>query len=77
MFGDFKLTVFAKVFNLLDADNPVNLYTDSGDPYFSFTRLEAERINPILYNNTLDEFYTDASFFSEPRRVELGVSFNF
>jgi hypothetical protein len=77
MLGDFKLTVFAKVFNLLDSDNPVNLNADSGDPYFSFTKLEAEKIKPILYTNTLDEFYTNASYFSEPRRVELGVSFNF
>ncbi len=77
MISDFKITIFAKVFNLLDSENPVNINTDSGDPYFSFTKLEAEKINPVLYNNTLDEFYTNASFFSEPRRVELGVSFNF
>ncbi|MFZ1291890.1 MAG: TonB-dependent receptor [Melioribacteraceae bacterium] len=77
LIDDFKLTIFAKVFNLLDSENPVNINSDSGDPYFSFTKLEAEKINPILYNNTLDEFYTNASFFSEPRRVELGVSFNF
>lgn len=77
MINDFKLTVFAKVFNLLDSKNPVNINTDSGDPYFNFTKLEAEKVNPVLYNNTLDEFYTNASFFSEPRRVELGVSFNF
>jgi hypothetical protein len=77
MIDDFKITIFAKVFNLLDSENPVNINSDSGDPYFSFTKLEAEKINPNLYNNTLDEFYTNASFFSEPRRVELGVSFNF
>lgn len=77
MIDDFKLTIFAKVFNLLDSENPVNINTDSGDPFFSFTKLEAEKINPVLLNNTLDEFYTNASFFSEPRRVELGVSFNF
>ncbi|MCB9248882.1 MAG: TonB-dependent receptor [Ignavibacteriales bacterium] len=77
LMDDLKLTIFAKVFNLLDAKNPVNIYGDSGDPYFSFEKLEAEKINPVLYNNTLNEFYTNASFFSEPRRVELGVSFNF
>jgi CarboxypepD_reg-like domain/TonB-dependent Receptor Plug Domain len=77
MIDDFKITVFAKVFNLLDSENPININTDSGDPYFSFTKLEAEKIDPTLYTNTLDEFYTNASFFSEPRRVELGVSFNF
>lgn len=71
------LTVFFRVFNLLDFDNPVNVYTDTGDPYFTFAKLEAERINPTLYNNTLDELYTDPTFFSEPRRVEIGLGFNF
>ncbi len=78
MISDFKITVFAKVYNLLDSDNPVNLNTDSGDPYFNFALLEAEKVNPRLYNiGSLQEFYTNPSFFSEPRRFELGVSFNF
>jgi outer membrane receptor for ferrienterochelin and colicin len=71
------LTVFLRVFNIFDANNPVNVYTDSGDPYFTFAKLEAQRINPTLYNNTLDEFYTDPTYFSDPRRIELGFGLNF
>ncbi|MFI5236408.1 MAG: carboxypeptidase-like regulatory domain-containing protein [Ignavibacteriales bacterium] len=71
------LTVFFRVFNLFDFDNAVNIYTDSGDPFFTFAKLEAQRINPTLYNNTLDEYYTNPTYFSEPRRVELGVGYNF
>jgi len=71
------LTVFLRVFNLFDSNNPVNVYTDSGDPYFTFAKLEAERINPNLYNNTLDQYYTDPTYFSEPRRIELGLGLNF
>ena len=71
------LTLFLRVMNLFDSENPVNVYNDSGDPFFTFAKLEAERINPTLYNNTLDEFYTNPTFFSEPRRVEFGFSFNF
>lgn len=75
--GPTKLSLFMKVFNLLDLDNPVNVYEDSGDPYFSFDEYEAEQINPTLYYNTLEQLYTDPSRFSEPRRVELGLSFYF
>ena len=75
--GDLRFSIFAKVFNLLDSENPLNVNTDSGDPFFNFTKLEAEKINPTLFNNTLDEFYTNPFFFSEPRRVELGMSVNF
>jgi len=71
------LTVFLRVFNLFDANNPVNVYNDSGDPYFTFAKLEAQRINPTLYNNTLNEFYTDPTYFSDPRRIELGFGLNF
>jgi outer membrane receptor for ferrienterochelin and colicin len=71
------LTVFTKITNLLDLDNATGVYDNSGDPLFSFDRLEAEKINPKLYENTLDQFYTDSGFFSEPRRVEVGISYNF
>ncbi|MCU0413628.1 MAG: TonB-dependent receptor [Ignavibacteriaceae bacterium] len=76
------LTVFLRVFNLLDFDNPVNLYTDTGDPFFTFAKLEAEKNVPSEYfsdviNNDLDQFYTNPTYFSEPRRVEIGLGFNF
>jgi hypothetical protein len=71
------LTVFLRVFNLFDANNPVNVYTDSGDPYFTFAKLEAQRINAQPYNNTLNEFYTDPTYFSDPRRIEFGLGINF
>lgn len=75
--GNTTLSLFLKVYNLLDMDNPRGIYDDSGDPIFTFSRLEAEKINPKLYYNTLDELYTNPGFFSEPRRVELGFSYNF
>lgn len=75
--GNTTLSLFLKVYNLLDMDNPRGIYDDSGDPLFTFSRLEAEKINPRLYYNTLDEIYTNPGFFSEPRRVELGFSYNF
>ena len=75
--GGTTISIFAKVFNLLDLENPRDVYSDSGDPYFTFGLYEAELINPPLYNNTLEELYTDPTRFSEPRRIELGVSYYF
>jgi len=77
IFGSTTLSLFLKVYNLLDMDNPTNVYSDSGDPLFTFSQLEAEKINPKMYYNTLDQLYTNPGFFSEPRRVELGFSYNF
>ena len=77
IFGSTTLSLFLKVYNLLDMDNPTNVYSDSGDPLFTFSQLDAEKINPKMYYNTLDQLYTNPGFFSEPRRVELGFSYNF
>lgn len=77
VFGSTVLSLFVKVTNLLDLDNPTGIYDNSGDPLFTFDRLEADKINPKLYENTLDEYYTNSGFFSEPRRVEVGFSYNF
>ena len=76
--GETTISVFLKVFNLLDLDNPTTVYDNSGDSQFTFDQLDAEKINPKLYNGiTLDDFYTRADYYSEPRRVEVGVSYNF
>ncbi|GJQ62963.1 MAG: hypothetical protein SCALA702_20160 [Melioribacteraceae bacterium] len=72
-----KFSIFMKVFNVFDFENPTSVYGDSGDPYFTFAKYDAEKIDPVLYNNTLDDLYTNPGFFSEPRRVEFGVSYNF
>ena len=76
--GETTISVFLKVFNLLDLDNPTTVYDNSGDSQFTFDQLDAEKINPKLYNGiTLDDVYTRADYYSEPRRVEVGVSYNF
>jgi hypothetical protein len=75
--GSSMLTLFLRVFNILDLNNPRTIYGDTGDPFFTFGRLEAERIRPRLYYNTLDDLYTNPGFFSEPRSVEFGISYNF
>jgi hypothetical protein len=78
IFGSVTFTLFVNAYNLLDRDNPLYVNADSGDPFFSFAKYEAEKINPRLYNvGSLDEYYTNPGIFSQPRRVELGASVNF
>ena len=74
---DASLTLFMKIYNILDLDNARGVNGDTGDPYFTFGKLEAQRINPRMYYNTLDEYYTEPTRLSEPRRIEAGFTFNF
>jgi len=75
--GESYFSVFIRVMNLLDWENPTNVYTDTGDSYYTISSTEAARIKPAMYYNTLDEKFTDPTFFSQPRRVEIGLSYNF
>lgn len=75
--GENYFSVFVRIMNLLDWDNPTGVNSDTGDPYYTISRTEADRINPNMYYNTLDEIFMNTGFFSQPRRVEIGLSYNF
>lgn len=76
--GDFRLSLFARVYNLFDISNENNVYNDSGTA--DFTESEFNRRTddyPDSFVNTLDEYYRNPTFYSEPRRVEFGATFFF
>jgi hypothetical protein len=76
--SDFRLSLFARVYNLFDIKNEINVYSDSGTADFTideFTKRNDD--NPDKLVNTLDEYYRNPTFYSEPRRVEVGATFFF
>jgi outer membrane receptor for ferrienterochelin and colicin len=68
------LTLFARVFNLLDAKNQLQVYANSGTADFTLDEYLARRqgLPPVV--NTIDEYYRNPLFYSEPRRVEMGFT---
>lgn len=75
---NFRLSLFARIYNLFDIRNEVNVYNDSGTADFTideFTKRNDD--NPDDLVNTLDEYYRNPTFYSEPRRVEIGATFFF
>lgn len=78
VFGDFRLSLFARVYNLFDIKNEVDVYNDSGTAEFTINEfLRRNDDNPDKLVNTLDEYYRNPSFYSEPRRVEIGATIFF
>lgn len=77
MFGDIKVSLFARVFNLFDIKNEVNVYGDSGSADFTLEEFLRRQQNLPALVNTLDEFYRNPTNYSEPRRIELGASLFF
>ena len=78
VFGDFRLSLFARIYNLFDIQNEVNVYNDSGTADFTIDEfLRRNDDNPDTLVNSLDEYYRNPTFYSEPRRIELGATFFF
>lgn len=81
-YKDFKTTVgtftlFTRIFNLFDRLNQVNVYNDTGKAGFTTDKDVAKRSNPPELINTLDDWFTNPTHYAEPRRVEIGLTYNF
>jgi hypothetical protein len=76
--SSYRFTAFIRVFNLLDKLNEVNVYDDSGKAGETIDQKVAEEsvISTIDRYNTLQEWFTNATHYSEPRRIELGLTFH-
>ena len=75
--GDLRLSLFLRVFNLLDIRNEENVYGDSGTANFTIDEFQARQLGNPEIVNSISEYYRDPTYYSEPRRVEIGASFFF
>ncbi len=75
--GGVKINLFARIYNLFDKRNQLNVYNDSGTADFTIDEFLRRKSNSPALVNTLDEYYRNPSFYSEPRRVEIGTSIFF
>ncbi|NBC15842.1 MAG: TonB-dependent receptor [Bacteroidetes bacterium] len=76
LFGGQSVQLFGRVINLLDRRNPVNVFADTGEA----TRSLQERVDAATFRGDrsfLERWYDRPDFFSEPRRVTLGLQYSF
>lgn len=70
-----KINLFLRIYNLFDTENQLNVYNDSGTANFTMAEfLDRTNGNPTTLVNSLDEYFRNPSFYSEPRRVEVGAT---
>ena len=72
-----KIVAFARVFNLFDIRNEFGVYNDTGRAGFTLDEELARATNPAEYVNTIEDYFRNPTFYSEPRRIELGVNLEF
>ncbi len=67
---NLNVQLFMKIFNLFDAENPIVVYGDTGRPDYTLLLLsQAAQADPTWFDNP--------SFYSEPRRVQIGTRISF
>jgi outer membrane receptor for ferrienterochelin and colicin len=81
-YKDFKtsvgtFTLFLRVLNLFDKLNQVNVYNDTGKAGFTLDQEIAAKSNPPEVINTLDDWFINPTYYSEPRRIEVGLTYDF
>jgi len=75
--GNFKTSLFVRIYNLFDTKNQINVYNDSGTADFTLEEYLRKQQNLPEIVNSLDRYYRNPTFYSEPRRIELGLSLRF
>jgi hypothetical protein len=71
----FNLSVFAKIYNIFDTANEVNVFGDTGRAGYTLDLTRAQ--SAPRGANTLAEFFTRPDFYSSPRQVILGAQLDF
>ncbi|MCB2205908.1 TonB-dependent receptor [bacterium] len=76
-FGTLDFIFFLRVFNLFDTENEVGVFDDTGRAGYTTDLERIKAQNTPEYVNTIEEYFTIPTNYSEPRRVEIGVSVEF
>jgi len=71
--GGLDASFFARIFNVLDLQNEVQIYTDTGR---AFPNLRFQTGEPQGLN-TKEEFLFRPDYYSASRRLSIGLTFNF
>ena len=75
--GNHSMTFFVRIENLLDKLNHTNVYDDSGVADRTNQIQIAKDQNTVEFVNSIDEWFTNETFYSRPRRIEFGVTYEF
>jgi outer membrane receptor protein involved in Fe transport len=70
---DQEFSVFAKIYNLFDTSNELEVFGDTGRAGYSLELTRAQE--PPRGLNTLQEFFARPDFYSSPRQIIVGVSY--
>ncbi|MBN1155068.1 carboxypeptidase regulatory-like domain-containing protein [candidate division KSB1 bacterium] len=74
-FGKMRYTLFANIYNLLDARGQTGVYSDTGDADYTLDVRNAG--NEPKRVSLLDDNVVHTEYYIEPRQVQIGLSIGF
>ncbi len=74
---NFDTELFLRINNLFDNMNETGVYDDTGRAGFTTDQERVEALNVPTPVNSINEYYTNSTQYSEPRRIELGIRIGF
>jgi hypothetical protein len=72
-----KLLFFLRVNNVFDIKNEMSVYDDTGTATKTYDEARARQSGAKEYVNSITDYYTNPTMYSEPRRIEFGVTLEF
>ena len=75
--GEQKAQLYISILNLLNQLNHTNIYNDSGVADYTTYELDAIEQNTGEYINSIQEWFNNETYYSNPRRIEMGIRYDF
>lgn len=81
-FNDYVITLFVRVYNLLDRLNELSVFDDTGRSTYTLAskRGEGAVVDQHLYVSgvhPMSDYYNNPTLYSSPREIRIGASFGF
>lgn len=76
-FDPVRLLLFLRVNNVFDVKNETGVFDDTGRAGKTYDEDRARLTNSREYINTITDYYTVPTNYSEPRRIEFGATIEF
>ena len=76
-FGSYNAQLYFNISNLFNRLNNLNVYNDSGVAHNTNYLQDALEQNTGEYVNSIENWYKNETYYSNPRRIEIGVKYDF
>ncbi|MBL0176475.1 MAG: hypothetical protein IPP94_14625 [Ignavibacteria bacterium] len=75
--GFTTLNLFLRVYNIFDVLNEENVFDDTGRAGYTTDLARIKQQNTPTYVNSIEDWFLAPTNYSEPRRFEIGATFDF